>query len=206
MTRPIVNLSDPVATLVSKTNTISTNVGDPALLTNADSDLVAAINRIDAAVVDFDDSIEVITVARTGISTTNTATAGTAVGRIDYDQSTGVVGYYSSSDSVVSLARNALSTSVSDQGLSSLSYNASTGVFTHNGVTANEIKALFQKDSANGILFDSATGRFSVAPNSITNDMITAATIRSSRFYNKVSFSILDSDGSTIITVYSPGA
>lgn len=206
MTRPIVNLSDPVATLVSKTNTISTNVGDPALLTNADSDIVAAINRIDAAVVDFDDSAEVIAVTRTGFSATNTATSGTAVGRIDYNSATGVVGYYSSSDSVVELARGGLSTSVSEQSLSSLSYNSSTGVFTHNGVTSTEIKALFQSDSANGILFDSATGRFSVAPNTITNDMITAATIRSSRFYNKVSFSILDSDGSTIITVYSPGA
>lgn len=204
MTRPIVNLSDPVSTLVSKTNTISTNVGDPALLTGGDSDVVAAINRIDAIVVDLDDSIEVAILARGGFSALNTATSGTAVGRIDYDSATGVIGYYSSSDSVQTLAKSSLS--VSGSGFGSLSYNSGTGAFTYSGATATQIKSVFQKDSAGGILFDSSTGSFSVAPNSVTNDMITAATIRSSRFYNLVTLEIQDSDGSVLKTIYSPGA
>jgi len=47
MAKTIINLSDPVSTLVSKTNTISDNVGDLALLnvgSSNDSDLVQAIN------------------------------------------------------------------------------------------------------------------------------------------------------------------
>jgi hypothetical protein len=204
MTRPIVNLSDPVSTLVSKTNTISTNVGDPALLTGGDSDVVAAINRIDAIVVDLDDSIEVAILARGGFSALNTTTSGTAVGRIDYDSASGIIGYYSSSDSVQTLAKSSLS--VSGSGFGSLSYNSGTGAFTYSGATATQIKSVFQKDSAGGILFDSSTGAFSVAPNSVTNNMITAATIRSSRFYNLVTLEIQDSDGSVLKTIYSPGA
>mgnify|MGYP005986865977 CR=1 FL=1 len=47
MAKTIINLSDPVSTLVSKTNTISDNVGDLAQLNvgaSNDSDLVQAIN------------------------------------------------------------------------------------------------------------------------------------------------------------------
>ena len=45
MAKTIINLSDPVSTLVSKTNTISDNVGDLAQLNvgaSNDSDLVQA--------------------------------------------------------------------------------------------------------------------------------------------------------------------
>ena len=49
MAKTIINLSDPVSTLVSKTNTISDHVGDITQLnvpSNADSDLVQAINHV----------------------------------------------------------------------------------------------------------------------------------------------------------------
>lgn len=49
MAKTIINLSDPVSTLVSKTNTISDHVGDITQLNvpaNADSDLVQAINYV----------------------------------------------------------------------------------------------------------------------------------------------------------------
>ncbi len=49
MAKTIINLSDPVSTLVSKTNTISSHLGDITQLTvpaNADSDIVQAINHV----------------------------------------------------------------------------------------------------------------------------------------------------------------
>jgi len=49
MAKTIINLSDPVSTLVSKTNTISDHVGDITQLNvpaSADSDLVQAINHV----------------------------------------------------------------------------------------------------------------------------------------------------------------
>ena len=51
MAKTIINLSDPVSTLVSKTNTISSHLGDITQLTvpaNADSDIVQAINHLSA--------------------------------------------------------------------------------------------------------------------------------------------------------------
>ena len=59
-----INLSDAVTTLVTKTNTISSDLGDKALLSTADkTNLVAAINEINTQVgkVDSADVINLIT-------------------------------------------------------------------------------------------------------------------------------------------------
>ena len=58
-----INLSDPVTTLVTKTNTVSSDLGDKATLTTTDkSNLVAAINEINTQVnkVDSADVINLI--------------------------------------------------------------------------------------------------------------------------------------------------
>ena len=92
----VINLSDPVSTFVTKTNTVSSDVGDKsALTTTAKSNLVVAINEIN-----------------------------TQLAKVD-------------SADVVQL-----------------------------------IKASLQKDSANGIGFDSAQGRFFVPIGTINTDMI----------------------------------
>lgn len=50
-----INLSDPISTLVTKTNTISSDVGDKLTLnTSTTSSLVAAINEINTKVVAID--------------------------------------------------------------------------------------------------------------------------------------------------------
>ena len=48
MAKTIINLTDPISTLVTKTNTISSHIGDITQLntTGADSDIVQAINAI----------------------------------------------------------------------------------------------------------------------------------------------------------------
>ena len=51
----VINLSDPVSTLVTKTNTISGDVGDVAQLTTGDDNVVDAINAVRAAIIDIDD-------------------------------------------------------------------------------------------------------------------------------------------------------
>ena len=91
-----INLSDPISTLVTKTNTVSTNLGDKsALTTSTTSSLVAAVNELN-----------------------------TKVGIID-------------SDNIVGLVKSSL-----------------------------------QKDSANGIGFDSSEGRFFVPLNTINTAMV----------------------------------
>jgi len=57
-----INLSDPVTTLVTKTNTIASDMGDAATLTTTATNLVAAINEINTQVnkVDSADVINLI--------------------------------------------------------------------------------------------------------------------------------------------------
>ena len=58
MAKTVINLSDPVSTLVTKTNTISSHIGDITQLntTGADSDIVQAINAINVKASNTDSS------------------------------------------------------------------------------------------------------------------------------------------------------
>ena len=156
--RTTVNLTDPVSTWVTKTNTISTDIGDRTqfdaqiVAGNADSNLVAAIN----------------------FSINN---AGT------------------DSATVIILTRSSIS-AIDSGGDGALSYDSATGVITYRGPSSAEVRVHFQKDSANGLTFDSSTGRFSIAPNTIT----------SADFNNATSLTIKDVNGTTVKTMFSPGS
>ena len=114
-----INLSDPVTTLVTKTNTIASDLGDKALLSTTDkTNLVAAINEIN-----------------------------TQVGKVD------------SADVINLIQANALDSSEVIQLLADTTADAN-------------IYSNFQKDSANGIGFDSSQGRFFIPPNTINASMI----------------------------------
>tara|TARA_B100001248_G_C27397174_1_gene466415 strand:+ start:1800 stop:2321 length:522 start_codon:yes stop_codon:yes gene_type:complete len=114
-----INLSDPVTTLVTKTNTIASDLGDKALLSTTDkTNLVAAINEIN-----------------------------TQVGKVD------------SADVINLITANALDSSEVIQLLADTTADAN-------------IYSNFQKDSANGIGFDSSQGRFFIPPNTINASMI----------------------------------
>ena len=108
MAKTIINLSDPVSTLVSKTNTISSHLGDLAQLNVGaanDSDLVQAINFLNTSTKD---SATIISIAKSG----------------------------------------------------------------------------FQKDSANGIGFDSSAGRFFIPSNTINTAMVEDVAITSTKIEN----------------------
>ena len=112
-------LSDPVTTLVTKTNTISSDLGDKAALTTTDkSNLVAALNEINTQLNKVD-SADVISLIQANAM---------------------------DSAEVLALIR-------ADSGETSIMSN-------------------FQKDSANGIGFDSSQGRFSIPSNVINTAMI----------------------------------
>tara|TARA_Y100001972_G_C7585533_1_gene293581 strand:- start:180 stop:701 length:522 start_codon:yes stop_codon:yes gene_type:complete len=168
-----INLSDPVSTLVSKTNTISSDLGDKAALSTTDkNNLVAAINEINTQLSKVD-SADVINLIQTNA--------------IDSSQ-------------VLALIR-------ADSGETSIMSN-------------------FQKDSANGIGFDSSQGRFFIPvgtintsmlePQSVINSRIADTTIlngkiannqiTSSKFNSVVSVAIKDSTGATLTTLFSPGS
>ena len=144
MAKTIINLTDPISTLVTKTNTISSHIGDITQLntTGADSDIVQAINAINVKADNTDSSTILSLISANSMD----------------------------SSEVLALIK-------ADSGETSIMSN-------------------FQKDSANGIGFDSSQGRFFVPINTLT----------SSKFSNPVTLLIKDSAGSTLKTIRSPGS
>ena len=112
----VINLTDPVATLVSKTNIISADVGDITLLSTGDSNVVDAINATRAL---SKDSSDIITISRSGLSVDNTAAAGLSLG---YNSFTGVISLSGGAD-----AATVRSYLVAGAGLD---YDSVTGVFS----------------------------------------------------------------------------
>ena len=163
MAKTIINLSDPVSTLVTKTNTISSHLGDITQLntTGADSDIVQAINAINTKANNVDSSV-IISLARSN--------------SLD-------------SSEVLALIK-------ADSGETSIMSN-------------------FQKDSANGIGFDSSQGRFFVPSNTINTAMIEADAITEAKMADDAISSaelkslstllIKDSAGSTLKTIHGAG-
>ena len=163
MAKTIINLSDPVSTLVTKTNTISSHIGDITQLntTGADSDIVQAINAINTKANNVDSGV-IISLARSN--------------SLD-------------SSEVLALIK-------ADSGETSIMSN-------------------FQKDSANGIGFDSSQGRFFVPSNTINTAMIEAdaiteakmadAAISSAELKSLSTLLIKDSAGSTLKTIHGAG-
>ena len=158
-----INLSDAVTTLVTKTNTISSDLGDKALLSTTDkSNLVAAINEIN-----------------------------TQVGKVD------------SADVISLIQANAMDSS-----------EVLALIRADSGETS--IMSNFQKDSANGIGFDSSQGRFFIPSNTINSSMIEANAITEVKMADDAISSvelkslstllIKDSSGSTLKTIHGAGA
>ena len=137
-------LSDPVTQLVTKTNTIASDLGDAATLSTTATNLVAAINEINAQVNKVD-SADVINLIQANAM---------------------------DSAEVLALIK-------ADSGETSIMSN-------------------FQKDSANGIGFDSSQGRFFIPSNTINASMIEINAVTS----GKIAASAVTSDkiGSNAIT------
>ena len=166
-----INLSDPVTTLVTQTNTIASDMGDAATLSTTATNLVAAINEIN-----------------------------TQVNKVD------------SADVINLIRANAMDSSEVVTLLASDSAQAN-------------ILSNFQKDSANGIGFDSSQGRFFIPPNtinasmielnavtevqiannSITEDKMADDAISSVELKSLSTLLIKDSAGSTLKTIHGAG-
>ena len=152
-----INLSDPVSTLVTKTNTISTDLGDVSTLVTGDANVVAAINNVRNIVSRFDDSAEIISIAREGIV-------------IDAaDSHTGF----------------------------SLSYDSASGTISFN--------SKYPFSAGSGLDYDSS-GKYNISLLGVTNGMMANNTLTSSKFNSAVSLQILDSDGTVLKTLFSPGS
>ena len=204
MAKSIINLSDTIATLVSKTNQTANRVGDVAQLTTVqDSSLVYAINEIDSAL----DSLNIARII-------DLARVTTLEGQVD-----------SNNTNFVSRVRNSISAS------GDLSYNPATGIITISVSNIQDIVGAMV-DSGNSesgitVTYQSADGTIDFDVNdptiSLTGDItgsntmtnlgnvaiattLAAGVITSSNFSSLETLTIKNEGGTILKTMYSPGS
>ena len=153
-----VNLSDPVSTWVTKTNTISTDLGDVDSLNTSAIDLVQAINNLESRVYRFDDSAEIIALAReaTGIELPfNVNNDGAAGLSLAYNSAAGTLSLIGGAD-----ATTVRSYLVAGEGLD---YDSASGVFsmadssvTQAKMAQDAVSSTELKDVVSLIIYNSA--------------------------------------------------
>lgn len=151
MAKPTLSLSNTIAAFQSNFNVLSNNVGDPAqLTTTVDSDIVGAINEVNAVAVAVDSDLSAIS--------TTTVPEGT---NLYYTQSRFDTAFSAKSTTNLTEGTNLYHTtararaaiSVTDAGGDgSLSYNSGTGVITYTGPSASEVRAHFSAGSGVSIV------------------------------------------------------
>ncbi|MAL52490.1 MAG: hypothetical protein CMQ68_00070 [Gammaproteobacteria bacterium] len=180
MAKTVINLSDPVSTLVTKTNTISNNLGDLGQLNvgaSNDSDLVQAINFINNEVKD---SATVITIARSGLQ----------------KDSANAIGYDSSQGRFFVPSNTINSAMIEDDAIT----NAKIGNLA---VDTAELAAGAVETAK---LDDLAVTNAKIANTTIENGKIANNQITSAKFSSAITLLIKDVNGSTLKTIRSPGS
>lgn len=179
-----INLTDPVSTLVTKTNTISNNLGDVTQLVTGDSNAVDAINNIFDQIYRFNDSAEIAALARGSLSINNDSASGLS---LSYDSDTGVIALIGGAD-----AATVRSYLVAGTGLE---YDSATGVFSISidGVTATQIAA-------------GSVGNSELATDAVTQAKIANDAVGSSELKDVVQLIIYNSAGTPVKTLYGAGS
>ena len=176
-----INSTDPVLTLVTKTNTISTNLGDVDTLTNGEANLVAALNNLDSDITAIEGGIYGTSLytldsdigTRTSLTTANKTDLVSAINELDSDAG--------SLSGLNTIDKSSLVAAINEVNTAQSSFNE-----------ASEIRAIFS--SGAGLSYDSATGQF------------IASSITSAQFSSPVTLLIKNSAGTTLKTIKSPGS
>jgi hypothetical protein len=194
MAQTVINLSDPISTWVSKSNTIGANIGDLATLNDSAATLVHAINSIDS---DLGDRTALNTAAPDLVSAINNIGLGfrpltdsadiknlfastTGIGGITYNSGSAGVG------GTFTLVNDAIDeTKIVDNAINEEHFatNAvSTRAITPNAITSAEL-----------------------ANSSVSNAKIQSGAVTSTNLASLQTLLIKNSAGTTLKTMYGPG-
>ena len=151
-----INLSDPISTLVTKTNTISSDLGDRATLnTTATTDLVTAINEINTKVVAIDTDAEIGAKVEAFFAGNQLDVGGINADSADFDSAT-ITTLKSTNGTITTLTNtNAAidSAVITDISGSSINYDSATfNTLNMEAVALDNIKPLQIKNSAGTVV------------------------------------------------------
>lgn len=226
-----VNLSDTLSTFVTKANTIATDLGDTALLTtNADSNVVAAINSLDSEVTANQGSI--------GSLNTNASTLVGAINEIlalvdsDLNEANEIKGLFASSTSITfdssagqfSIAAGATdSSAIADGAISTAKIQdgaidsdklgtdaVSTIKIQNDAITQNKIAdnavgtSQLVHQAANTVLKMNSSGTPTAA--TIVTDNIADDAVSRAKLKDEVELIIYNSSGTAVKTIYGAGS
>jgi hypothetical protein len=197
-----IKLSDPVNTLVTKTNTISRDLGDVATLVTNDSDVVTAINTLKSNLDTSIDSINSVLTLDNSTLQSNLDSDVTAL-YLAIDSVRDHIAAFDDSNEIITIAREALSLKFTgDYGTGT--YDSDNGRITLSSPSTSDIRGAFS--GGNGIDYDNTTGEFKLEDGGITSTQIANNAIRGRHFVSRKAVTIVNSAGTTLQTWYFPGA
>ena len=198
MANTVINLTDPISTLVGKTNIISGHVSDVATLTTTNkSNLVAAINEVNAAAITLASSG---TMTNKTINLANNTVTGTTA-QFNTALSDGSFATLAGSEALTNKTINGSNNTLSN--INNLATNAVvTASITDLNVTTAKI--------ANSAITSAKIADLQITTAKIADDQITAAkmaddAIGSNQLSNLSTLLIKDVAGNTLKTIHGAG-
>ena len=205
MAKTIINLTDPVSTLVTKTNTVSSHLGDISQLnvgSSFDSDIVQAINRVNS-IASSTDSADIISLVQA-----NSLDSSEALALIASDSG----------------ATNIMSQFIKDSA-NGIGFDSSQGRFfvpsnTINTAMIEPLAVTIAKIGADAVdgtkiaddainsehYVDGSIDTAHIADDQITEDKMADDAVGSAQLKSLSTLLIKDSSGSTLKTIHGAGA
>lgn len=194
MAQTIINLSDPIANWVTKSNTMGANIGDLATLTDSAATLVHAINAIDSDIGERTSltypAVDLVTainnIANTYFELTDSAdiknyfASTSGIGGITFDSGSG------GSRGSFTLVNDAINaTKIADYAIQEEHFNDSA-------ISARAFRA---QVVTNSVLADA----------SVSFEKIQSGAIKSTNFASSTRLDIKNTAGTTLKTMFGPG-
>ena len=199
MANTVINLTDPISTLVGKTNIISGHVSDVATLTTTNkSNLVAAINEVNAAAITLASSG---TMTNKTINLANNTVTGTTA-QFNTALSDGSFATLAGSEALTNKTINGSNNTLSN--INNLATNAVvTASITDLNVTTAKIanSAITSAKSANATIIGADIAADTVAEANMADDAIGSTQLKTLS-----TLLIKNSAGATIKTIHGAGA
>lgn len=193
MAQTVINLTDPIATWVTKSNDMAGDIGDLATLTDSAATLVVAINNLDSDIGNRSSLTAAAPDLVTAINNLNTKF-------FELTDSADIKALFASSTTI------SLDSNHGDAGTHA-KFNLVDSSITSAKLAASSITSDKYADSSieTGHFIAGAITNYSLADSSISFDKIQSGEIKSTHFASSTKILIKNTAGTTLKTIFGPG-